>query len=68
MGLTQFMKASLFETTPYDPAVCLLVTGILLLAAIVVCWSPARRAATVGPLVSCAASNGVLQLIHELRH
>jgi putative ABC transport system permease protein len=52
MGLTRFMKALLFETTPYDPAVYLFVPGILLLSTIVACWWPARRAARVDPLVA----------------
>ena len=52
MGLTQFMKAMLFETTPYDPSVHLLVSAVLLLAAIVACLLPARRAAKIDPIVA----------------
>jgi ABC-type antimicrobial peptide transport system permease subunit len=52
MGLTQFMKAMLFETTPYDPSVYVLVSAVLLLAAAIACWLPARRAARIDPIVA----------------
>jgi ABC-type antimicrobial peptide transport system permease subunit len=55
LGLTQFMKAMLFETTPYDPSVYLLVSAVLLLAAIVACLLPARRAAKIDPIVALRA-------------
>jgi ABC-type lipoprotein release transport system permease subunit len=41
------MRSLLFETTPYDPGVLLLVAGLLLTAAALACWLPARRAASV---------------------
>lgn len=53
--LTRFMQSLLFETTPYDPAVYLAVAGLLLLAAVLACWLPARRAAKVEPMVALRA-------------
>jgi ABC-type antimicrobial peptide transport system permease subunit len=44
VGLTRFMKSLLFETTPYDPEVYAGVAGILMLAGVIACWMPARRA------------------------
>ncbi len=52
LGLTRFMQSLLFETTPNDPVVYLAVTCVLLLAAILACWLPARRAARVDPVVA----------------
>jgi predicted permease len=45
--LTQFMKGMLFETSPYDPGVYLLVAIVLMTAAAAACWIPANRAARV---------------------
>jgi putative ABC transport system permease protein len=42
--LTQFMRSMLFETSPYDPAVFLLVDAVLMAAAAAACWIPATRA------------------------
>jgi putative ABC transport system permease protein len=50
--LTQFMKSMLFETTPYEPTAYLAVAGLLLLATLLACWLPARRAAKVDPIVA----------------
>lgn len=47
LGLTRFMRALLFETKPYDPVVYLGVAVVLLTAAGVAGWLPARRAARV---------------------
>ncbi|HEY4245533.1 MAG TPA: ABC transporter permease [Lacunisphaera sp.] len=55
LSLTRFMQSLLFETTPYDPVVYLSVTGILLVAAILACWLPARRAAKVDPVIALRA-------------
>jgi predicted permease len=52
MGLTQFMRSLLFETSAYEPVVYLGVAGILLLAAILAGWLPARRAAKVDPMIA----------------
>jgi putative ABC transport system permease protein len=47
LGLTRFMESLLFETTPYDPLVYFAVALLLLGAAGLACWLPARRAARV---------------------
>ena len=52
MGLTRFMTTLLFETTPYDAPVYVAVVTILLVAAILACWLPARRAARVDPMTA----------------
>ena len=52
MALTRLMTTLLFETTPYDAPVYLAVVVILLVAAILACWLPARRAAQVDPMTA----------------
>lgn len=47
LALTRFMQSLLFETAPYDPLVYAAVAAVLLSAAVVACWWPARRAARV---------------------
>lgn len=47
LALTRFMRSLLFETTPHDPLVYAGVAGVLLAAAGLACWLPARRAARV---------------------
>ncbi len=52
LALTRVLKSLLYGVTPFDPvtlsAVALLLSTIALLA----CWLPARRAASVNPLVA----------------
>lgn len=50
LGATQYMKSLLFETTPDDPVVYVSVAVVLILAAIVAAWLPARRAAATDPV------------------
>ena len=45
--LTRFMQSLLFETAPFDPLVYAAVALLLLAAAAVACWLPARRAARI---------------------
>jgi hypothetical protein len=47
LALTRFMQSLLFETAPYDPLVYAAVALVLLAAAVLACWIPARRAARV---------------------
>jgi putative ABC transport system permease protein len=47
LALTRFMQSLLFETTSYDPLVYATVAVVLLAAAVLACWIPARRAARV---------------------
>jgi putative ABC transport system permease protein len=46
-GLARFMQSLLFETVPYDPTVYLVVAVVLVVATLVACWMPARRASRV---------------------
>ncbi len=55
LGLTRFIQSLLFETTPNEPVVYLVVAALLLVAAAVACWLPARRAAKVDPVVALRA-------------
>jgi putative ABC transport system permease protein len=52
LGLTRFMQNLLFETTPYEPMVYLVVVVVLLVVALLACWLPARRAARVDPVIA----------------
>lgn len=55
LGVTRFMKALLFQTTPYDPFVFALAAVLLVFAAIAAAWIPARRAASTDPVTSLRA-------------
>jgi putative ABC transport system permease protein len=55
LGLTRFMQSLLYETTPSDPAVHIVVAALLLVMAALAAWLPARRAAKVDPLVALRA-------------
>jgi len=55
LGLTRYMQSLLFETTPYDPIVYGGVALVLLGAAALACWLPARRAAMVDPVIALRA-------------
>jgi putative ABC transport system permease protein len=49
LALTRLLKNLLFEVTPTDAATYVAVSGFLLMAAILACWVPARRAARIDP-------------------
>ncbi|MGB9335947.1 MAG: FtsX-like permease family protein, partial [Candidatus Acidiferrales bacterium] len=52
IGLTRLLQTLLFEVSPTDP-ITLAAVGILLVtAAVISCWVPARRAAKTDPLVA----------------
>ena len=55
LGLTRFMQSLLFETTPNDPMVYGVVAVVMLFAAVLACWLPARRAAKSDPIVALRA-------------
>jgi putative ABC transport system permease protein len=55
LGLTRFMQSLLFETTPNDPMVYGVVAAVMLFAAVLACWLPARRAMKVDPAISLRA-------------
>jgi predicted permease len=52
LALTRLMRALLFETAATDPVTFVCVPTSLLLAALVACYLPARRAAAVDPVAS----------------
>ena len=52
LGLTRILKGLLFEVAPTDPLTYALVAPVLVLAAVVACLLPARRAAGVDPLIA----------------
>jgi putative ABC transport system permease protein len=51
-ALTRVVSSLLFEVTPKDPLTFVTVSVFLLLAALVACYLPARRATKVDPLVA----------------
>jgi ABC-type antimicrobial peptide transport system permease subunit len=51
-GLTRLMTGMLYGVKPGDPAVLAVVTAILGLVALAAAMGPARRAASVDPLVA----------------
>jgi len=50
--VTQFIRSLLYEVNPLDPASLLMATSLLLVAAGVACYLPARTAARMDPLVA----------------
>ena len=51
-GLTRFLVSILFGVHPGDPATLIVVTGLLLVMALLACWIPARRATRVDLMVT----------------
>ncbi len=49
---TRLLASLLFEIRPTDPLTLAGVSTLLMLAAFVACWLPARRAARVDPMVA----------------
>jgi predicted permease len=52
LWLTRIVEQMLFEVTPTDPFTFAIVAGVLIFAALVACFIPARRAAGVDPIVA----------------
>jgi len=52
MAAARLLTARLYEISPVDPVVYASVTGILVLTAILASAVPARRAATVDPVIA----------------
>jgi putative ABC transport system permease protein len=52
VGLTQFLKSMLYGVTPTDPAVLAGVTAMLAVVALTACLIPARRAASIDPVIA----------------
>jgi predicted permease len=51
-GLSKVMAALLFEVSPADPQTYVAVSSVLIAVAIIAAYAPARRAATVDPMVA----------------
>jgi ABC-type antimicrobial peptide transport system permease subunit len=51
-ALATLIKTFLFEVQPHDVGVYALVALTLVAAGILAAWLPARRAATIDPLIS----------------
>jgi ABC-type lipoprotein release transport system permease subunit len=52
MAVTRLLAARLYEIGPIDPVVYASVTGLMVLTAITATAVPARRAATVNPVIA----------------
>jgi putative ABC transport system permease protein len=52
LALTGLLKKLLFQVTPTDVPTYSVVSALLLVAALVACWVPARRAARIDPQVA----------------
>jgi len=52
LGLARFVRALLYEVTPFDTLSIILPLAVLLAAALVAAIAPARRAARVDPIVA----------------
>ena len=52
LALTRVMRSLLFEISATDPLTFILISLLLVSTAIVACWIPARRAATVDPMLA----------------
>ncbi len=51
-ALARLIQGFLFAIHPGDPATLFLAAAVLVLAAFLACWLPARRAAKVDPMVA----------------
>ncbi|MDQ6939526.1 MAG: ABC transporter permease [Verrucomicrobiota bacterium] len=54
-GMSRVIRSLLFGVNASDPAIYLLVSLLLALAAALACWIPARRAARVDPMITLRA-------------
>jgi putative ABC transport system permease protein len=51
-GITRIMRALLYETSPTDPLTFAGVIAVLMAAALLACWVPARRAMRADPIAA----------------
>jgi putative ABC transport system permease protein len=52
LALSRVLSAYLYQTTPHDPLVLILVAASFLTAGAIACLGPARRATMVDPLIA----------------
>jgi ABC-type antimicrobial peptide transport system permease subunit len=52
LGLTQLMASQLFGVTAHDPITFAGVAALLMVIAVAACYTPARRAMRVDPMVA----------------
>jgi putative ABC transport system permease protein len=52
LALTRLMKTLLFDVSATDPLTFIVIAAVLIIVALLACWIPARRAASMDPLVS----------------
>ncbi|HEX2512883.1 MAG TPA: FtsX-like permease family protein, partial [Xanthobacteraceae bacterium] len=52
VGITRVVRALLYETSPTDPLTFAAVIPVLMAAALLACWLPARRAMRADPIVA----------------
>jgi ABC-type antimicrobial peptide transport system permease subunit len=50
LAATRVLRSMLFDVSPSDPTVLVLVSAVLVTVAAVASWGPARRAARVDPV------------------
>ncbi|HTR39699.1 MAG TPA: ABC transporter permease [Bryobacteraceae bacterium] len=52
VGVNRVLRSSLVHVSPADPATLVLASAVLIAAAVLGCWLPARRAMRVDPVVA----------------
>ena len=52
LALTRLLKTLLFGVSATDPLTYIVIAALLIIVALLACWIPARRAASMDPLVS----------------
>ncbi|HEY6400233.1 MAG TPA: ABC transporter permease, partial [Blastocatellia bacterium] len=52
LALTRLLKTLLFDVSATDPLTFIVIAALLIIVALLACWIPARRAASMDPLVS----------------